>query len=388
MYYKKYLKRYQKSYIGMNKIFKSVHAKNLDDVLYDVNYIKSKFNKLKNNIIKMNLDISNLNSEYSKLDKNLFEINKEIVLAKNKNKKSTVLNQQDQIRLIEIKNELKKIHENENRIKEITQNNIGNFEQGINFIFQKTKNLINNIPFLKKAISPKLIDIINQYKNNPFYVNYEKIDIKFLTNFTFLFFQFSNILFYLLLSSMSSSININDLERKETIIPIYNKVSLTLYQSGVKKALKQYNRRTVLKNEKQKAINIYTKRINNKQKIDDNIMKENKSITQSQMFTRFIEYLNNKDSSRTNKERIKENDDTYRNFSTNKNSIFFTGIDSIRKTNSKNLENSSINSKNSEKMNNFGKNKKTINLKEISISLRQKEDFLQKNKNKIMTFFS
>ena len=388
MYYKKYIKRYQKSFIGMNKIFKSVHAKNLDDVLYDVNYLKSKFNKLKNNTIKMNLDISNLNSEYSKLDKNLFEINKEIVLAKNKNKKSTVLNQEDQKRLIEINNELKKIHENENRIKEITQNNIGNFEQGINFIFQKSKNLLNNIPFLKKAISPKLIDIINQYKNNSFYVNYEKIDKKFLTNFTFLFFQFSNILFYLLLRSMTSGLNINDIERKETIIPIYNKVSLTLYQSGVKNALKQYNRRSILKNEKQKAINIYTKRINNKQKIDDNIMKENKSITQSQMFTRFIEYLNNKDSSRSNKERIKENDDTYRNFSTNKNSIFFTGIDSIRKTNSKNLENSSINSKNSEKMNNLGKNKKTINLKEISISLRQKEDFLQKNKNKIMTIFS
>ena len=79
------------------------------DVLYDVNYLKSKFNKLKNNIINLNLDISNLNSKYSQLGKTLNDINKEIILTKNKNKNSTVLNQQDQKRLIEIKNELKKI---------------------------------------------------------------------------------------------------------------------------------------------------------------------------------------------------------------------------------------------------------------------------------------
>ena len=376
------IKRYQKSFISMNKIFKSVNAKNLEDVLYDVNYIKSKFNKLKNNIINLNLDISNLNSEYSSLDKNLIEIKKEIILTKDKNKKSTVLNQQDQKRSIEIKNELKKINENENRIKEITQNNIGTFQQGITFIFQKIKTLNNNIVFLRKSISPKLIDLINKYKNTPFSVNYEKIDKEFLINFNFLFFQFSNIIFYLSLRSMTSGLNINDLNNKRTISPIYNKVSLDLYQTGIKKALKEYNRRTALKHEKQKEINIKTKKKEIEQKIDDKLMKENKAITQNQMFTRFIDYLHNKDNINSSREKNSQNENTNANLNTNRNSIFFTGIDSIKYS-----KNSSINSKYSETSNKLGKTR-NINNNGHSISLKQKEEFLQKNKNKIMNIFS
>ena len=376
------IKRYQKSFISMNKIFKSVNAKNLEDVLYDVNYIKSKFNKLKNNIINLNLDISNLNSEYSSLDKNLIEIKKEIILTKDKNKKSTVLNQQDQKRSIEIKNELKKINENENRIKEITQNNIGTFQQGITFIFQKIKTLNNNIVFLRKSISPKLIDLINKYKNTPFSVNYEKIDKEFLINFNFLFFQFSNIIFYLSLRSMTSGLNINDLNNKRTISPIYNKVSLDLYQTGIKKALKEYNRRTALKHEKQKEINIKTKKKEIEQKIDDKLMKENKAITQNQMFTRFIDYLHNKDNINSSREKNSQNENTNANLNTNRNSIFFTGIDSIKYS-----KNSSINSKYSENSNKLGKTR-NINNNGHSISLKQKEEFLQKNKNKIMNIFS
>ena len=376
------IKRYQKSFISMNKIFKSVNAKNLEDVLYDVNYIKSKFNKLKNNIINLNLDISNLNSEYSSLDKNLIEIKKEIILTKDKNKKSTVLNQQDQKRSIEIKNELKKINENENRIKEITQNNIGTFQQGITFIFQKIKTLNNNIVFLRKSISPKLIDLINKYKNTPFSVNYEKIYKEFLINFNFLFFQFSNIIFYLSLRSMTSGLNINDLNNKRTISPIYNKVSLDLYQTGIKKALKEYNRRTALKHEKQKEINIKTKKKEIEQKIDDKLMKENKAITQNQMFTRFIDYLHNKDNINSSREKNSQNENTNANLNTNRNSIFFTGIDSIKYS-----KNSSINSKYSENSNKLGKTR-NINNNGHSISLKQKEEFLQKNKNKIMNIFS
>ena len=376
------IKRYQKSFISMNKIFKSVNAKNLEDVLYDVNYIKSKFNKLKNNIINLNLDISNLNSEYSSLDKNLIEIKKEIIITKDKNKKSTVLNQQDQKRSIEIKNELKKINENENRIKEIIQNNIGTFQQGITFIFQKIKTLNNNIVFLRKSISPKLIDLINKYKNTPFSVNYEKIDKEFLINFNFLFFQFSNIIFYLSLRSMTSGLNINDLNNKRTISPIYNKVSLDLYQTGIKKALKEYNRRTALKHEKQKEINIKTKKKEIEQKIDDKLMKENKAITQNQMFTRFIDYLHNKDNINSSREKNSQNENTNANLNTNRNSIFFTGIDSIKYS-----KNSSINSKYSETSNKLGKTR-NINNNGHSISLKQKEEFLQKNKNKIMNIFS
>ena len=370
-----HIKKYQKSYISMNKIFKSVNAKNLDDVLLDVDFIKSKFNKLKNNIINKNLNISKLNSDYTKLEKNLNDVKKRIIIIQQKN--NTIFSQQDQKRLIEIKNELKKIKENEYKIKEILQSNIGIFQQGIAFIFQKLKLLITNIAFLKNEISPKLSELINKYKNIPLTVNFEKIDEELLRNFTFLFFQFSNIIFYLSLQSMSSGLNINNVNKNNLIIPMYNKQLLHIYQDGIKKALKEYSRRAILKHEKQKEININTKNKEKEKKVEDKINFENKTITQNQMFKRFVDYLHNKDmnSFRENqKERLSNN---------NKNSFFFTGIDSIKQTNSKNYENSS---KYIDTKNKYDKIKNPN--KEMSISLRLKEEFLQRNKNKVINMFS
>ena len=376
------LKRYQKSYISMNKIFKSVNAKNLDDVLLDVNNLKFKFNKLKNDTIIKNLNISDLNNEYSKLNKKLNDIRNEIILTKNK--KNTVFNQNDQERLMEIKNEINKINENEYRIKELMQNSKGTFQQGITFIFQKIKLLVANIIFLKKAISPKLVELINKYKNTPFSVDYEKIDKSFLFDFSFLFFQFGNIIFYLSLHSLSSIININYLNRGNIIIPINNKYLLDIYHDGVKKSLKLYNRRTLLKHEKQKEINKKTKKKEIEQKDDDKFMLENKAITQNQMFKRFIDYLRTKDNN-SSREKIDSNQKENREF---KDSFFFTGIDSIKVAHSKPLDisNRSSSIQNSNKYNKI-KNQ-NINNKEMFISLRQKEDFLQKNKNKVMNIFS
>ena len=371
-----HIKKYQKSYISMNKIFKSVNAKNLDDVLLDVDFIKTKFNKLKNNIINKNLNISKLNSDYSKLEKNLNDVKKKIIIIQKKN--NTIFSQQDQKRLIEIKNELKKIKENEYKIKETLQSNIGIFQQGITFIFQKLKLLITNIAFLKNEISPKLSELINKYRNIPLTVNFEKIDNELLKNFTFLFFQFSNIIFYLSLQSMSSGLNINNVNKNDLIIPMYNKQLLYIYQDGIKKALKEYNRRTILKHEKQKEININIKNKEKEKKVDDKINHENKTITQNQMFKRFVDYLHNKDmnSFRENqKERLNNN----------KNSFFFTGIDSIKRTNSKNYENPDINI---ETKNKFKLDKIKNPNKEMSISLRIKEEFLRRNKNKIINMFS
>ena len=374
-----YIRRYQRSFIGMNKIFKSVNAKNLDDVLLDVNYIKSKFNKLKNNIINMNLNISNLNSEYSNLNKKLIEVKQEIIVIQNK--KNAFLNQKDQKRLIEIQNELKKLNESENRIKEITQNNIGTFQKGITFIFGKIKLLVTNIIFLKKAISPKLVELLNKYKNAAFSVNYERIDKIFMTNYTFLFSQFSNIIFYLYLRSMSSGLNVNNLFKKQFIVPIYSRTSINIYKEGVKKALKEYDRRSILKHEKQKEINIKTKKKEIEEKMDNKLMKENKSITQHQMFDRFIDYLHNKDKdSNSLREKYKKKENNLDN--ENKTSFFFTSVD----IKSKKSGNSSSTLKYSE--NKFRKSDKNTNSKEVSISLKRKEEFLRKNKNKVMNIFS
>ena len=381
------IKKYQRSYISMNKIFKSVNAKNLEDVLVDANHIKSKFNNLKNNIISLNKEISDLNSEYSQYKNELMNIEKNIVL--NKNKKN-IFNEEEQNKIIEIKNNLKKLEENNLRIKEIIQNNIGSYQNGITFIFQKIKLLVINIEILNDVISPKLKELINQYKNSLFTIDYNNIDNELLKNFTFLFFQFCNIVFYLSLRSMTSGLNVDYVSKKNFIIHIYNKVLLNKYAAGVRKSIKEFGRRSILKIEKIKELNEKIQREKQiKKNIDNELLNmENKAITQNQMFNRFVEYLHNKDNN-NNTNMYNDNNDF--NINKNKNSFFFTGIDSVKVTQSRNNETSSVMSSvnydenisklNQNKINNY-------NTKGFGFSLKQKEEFLQKNKNKVMNIFS
>ena len=387
--YIKYIKRYQKSYISMNKIFKSVNAKNLDDVLLDVNSINARFNNLKNKIIKLNQDISDLNSVYSMLNKNLDSIQKQILC--NNRTKENLFNEDEQNKIIQIKNLAKKEKEEQNKIREVFQSNIGSFHAGITFIFEKIKLLVLNIKFLKKIISPKIIYLVKKYKHTPFSVDYEHIDRKFFKNFSLLFFQYSNILFYLTLRSISSGISTNNIKKKGQVIivSILDKVSLSIYQDGVKKILKEYKHRSMLKIQKQKEIDEKTKKRELEDKIDNKFMEENKAITQKQMYKRFIEYLQNKEAQNVNSTKneaqpgfhsIKDN--------SKKNSIFFTGIDSIKLTHSKLLESSSSSSVNVEEESTNKINIKKPIDKNIIIPLKEKEEFLDKNKNKLINMFS
>ena len=370
----------------MNKIFKSVNAKNLEDVLVDVNHIKSKFNNLKNNIISLNQDISNLNGEYSQYKNELTYIEKQIELNKNK---QNIFNEEEQTKIIEIKNNLKKIKENNLRIKEIIQNNIGSYQNGITFLFQKIKLLVINIEILKEIISPKLGELITKYKNSPFTIDYNNIDNEFLKNFANLFFQFSNIVFYLSLRSMTSGINIDYVSKKNFIIPIYNRALLNKYAAGVRKSIKEFGRRSILKIEKIKELNEKIKKEKEiKKNIDNELLNmENKAITQNQMFNRFVEYLHNKD----NKNNSNVYDKNDFNSNKNKTSFFFTGIDSIKVTQSRNNETSSIMSSVNYDENASKVNQNKINdydSKGFGFTLKQKEEFLQKNKNKVMNIFS
>ena len=382
------IKRYQRSYISMNKIFKSVNAKNLEDVLVDVNHIKSKFNNLKNSIIGLNKDISNLNGEYSQYKNELMSIEKQIALNKNK---INIFNEEEQNKIIEIKNNLKKIKENNLRTKEIIQNNIGSYQNGITFIFQKIKLLVINIEILNDVISPKLSELINKYKNSPFSIDYNNIDNEFLKNFAYLFFQFSNIIFYLSLRSMTSGINVDYVSKKNFIIPIYNKLLLNKYAAGVRKSIKEFGRVSILKIEKIKELNEKIKKEKQiKKNIDNELLNmENKAITQNQMFNRFVEYLHNKD----NNNNSNSNSNVYndKNDFKNKTSFFFTGIDSAKATQSRNNETSSAMSSVNydENVSKVNQNKiNNDNCKGFGFTLQQKEDFLQKNKNKVMNIFS
>ena len=387
--YIRYVRRYQKSFISMNKIFKSVNAKNLDDVLLDVNSIKARFNGLKKKIIKFNQDISNLNSIYSQLNKNYIDIQKQILM--NKTTKDNKFKEHEQNKIIEINNLSKKEKEEQNKITEVIQNNIGIFQNGITFIFDKIKLLVLNIKILKNIISPKLLHLIHKYKNTPYKVNYEKIDKKFFKNYEFLFFQYSNIIFYLSLRSMCLGVNTGDgnymkKRKKVVIVPIFEKNSLNIYADGVKKTLKEYKHRSALKLQKQKEINEKAKQKELEEKIDNQLMAENRAITQKQLYKRFLDYLHNKEMQNINTTKNEDTDVVNPiNNNSKKNSFFFTGIDSI-KSQSKLLGTSSSSSMNYDDT--TSKMGITKPKEKATISLKQKEDFLDKNKNRLISIFS
>ena len=386
--YIRYVRRYQKSFISMNKIFKSVNAKNLDDVLLDVNSINARFNNLKKKIINLNLNISDLNSTYSHLNKDYMDIQKQIITKKTE--KSKKFKESEQKKIIEINNLSKKEREEQNLIRETIQKNIGSFQNGITFIFEKIKLLVLNIKILRNIIPSKLLHLIYKYKNTPYKVNYEKIDKKFLKNYTFLFFQFCNIIFYLTLRSMCSGINPNDnIHKKKVVIisSVYNKNSLNIYADGVRKTMKEYKHRHMLKLEKQKEINEKTKQKELEEKIDDQFMAENKAITQKQMYKRFLDYLHNKEAlnDNTSKNEGPDKINPLRHNNSHKNSIFFTGIDSI-KSQSRFLGTSSSSSINYDDT--TSKIGATKPKETIPITLKQKEEFLEKNQNKLISIFS
>ena len=386
----KNVKRFQKSFISMNKIFRSVNANNLDDVLLDVNSINGRFNNLKNMIVKKNQEISNLNAKYSRLNKEIENIKKEIKL--NKHKKVEAFTQKEQDKIFKIKTMFKAEKDEQNEIREEIQKQIGVFQNGIIFLFHKIKALVLNIKLLKNVVPPKLFQLVQKYKNSNYRLNYDNINKKFFKQFSFLFFQYCNIIFYLTLRMMNSGINVEEKKNKNEILMVQvdKNQYLNLYEEKIKKTLKEYKHRSELKVIKQKELNEKAKQRELQEKIDNQLMEENKSLNKKQMYKKFIEYLRAKEEKKNTSKNKASNNMTKRNNS-KKNSFFFTGIDSVKISRSNILESSSSSSSSSsykegETSSQIGFKKKKE--KNIIIPFKQKEEFLEVNKNKLINMFS
>ena len=386
----KNVKRFQKSFISMNKIFRSVNANNLDDVLLDVNSINGRFNNLKNMIVKKNQEISNLNAKYSRLNKEIENIKKEIKL--NKHKKVEAFTQKEQDKIFKIKTMFKSEKDEQNEIREEIQKQIGVFQNGIIFLFHKIKALVLNIKLLKNVVPPKLFQLVQKYKNSNYRLNYDNINKKFFKQFSFLFFQYCNIVFYLTLRMMNLGINVEEKKNKNEILMVQvdKKQYLNLYEDKIKKTLKEYKHRSELKVIKQKELNEKAKQRELQEKIDNQLMEENKSLNKKQMYKKFIEYLRAKEEKKNTSKNKASNNMTKRNNS-KKNSFFFTGIDSVKISRSNILESSSSSSSSSsykegETSSQIGFKKKKE--KNIIIPFKQKEEFLEVNKNKLINMFS
>ena len=380
------LVRYHKSFISMNKIFRSVNAKNLEDVLIDVGYINHKFIQLKKRTVEINQSISELNSEYVKLCMRLTKIKEEIDIEEEKNK--TSYSREDKNRVVEIRKEMKKINDDKYKINEIIQKEKGTFQKGITFLFQKIKIVVKTIKPLRKVISKKLTFMIKKYKHIPFSVDYNNINKDFLKNFAFIFFNYGNIMFYLYLNSMSSGLNTTNLTENYELKSLYNRDTLKKYEIGVQKSLETYNRRIKLKKEKQNEISSQAR----KKELERKMKKEKEEYsvtTQNKLFKRFLNYLNSKNIPQK-KEKDRHNKDylSSKESSKNSTSLFFTGIDLAKPSKYNEKESSKNNSLNSTK-NKFRIIKKEYDYKDNrAISFKEKKEYLINNMNKFKNIFN
>ena len=389
--YPKIIKKYQKCFIGLHKIFKSVNAKNLDDVLLDVNVINGKFNTLKNKSMSLNQEISNLNSILSQLNRKLNEINDKIILSKNKY--DNIFKDEEQ-KIIDFKQNLIKEHRlMQYKLKEEIPYSVGVFDKGIVFLFQKIRIFLAKISKKKfrTVLTRKLISIINEYENAPFIIDYNNIDRKFIKDFSFLFIQFGNIILYFTLNSMCNRINTNNNEiNKKYIISISDPISLKIYKDSVKNSLEEYKYRSALKLEKQKEVNERIKKKELQKQIEDQLIEANKVMSQEQLFNRFFEFLeNNNKTSKKKKKKFSESNLDNNTFRTN--SFLFSNYDNTDNSNTKNQFQS--NSRNFDSSSSYVDSdfiifKNNIKNHNSLISLKEKQEFLKKNKNRLMSIFS
>ena len=161
---------------------------------------------------------------------------------------------------------------------------------------------------------------------------------------------------------------------------------LNMYEDKIKKTLKEYKHRSELKLEKQKELNEKAKQKEIQEKIDNQLMAEKKTINTKQMYNKFIEYLREQEQKKINS-KTKDSNNKTKKSSSKKNSFFFTGIDPEKLNPTNILESSSSSSSsigNTTSQLGFKKKKEGT----IIIPFEQKEDFLEKNRNKLMNIFS
>ena len=167
-----------------------------------------------------------------------------------------------------------------------------------------------------------MLSIIHKFKHQQYKVNYDKINKKFFKQFSFLFFEYCHIVFYLYLRLMCSGINIPSKKNRNEIIKIQvnNKVYLNMYEDKIKKTLKEYKHRSELKLEKQKELNEKAKQKEIQEKIDNQLMAEKKTINTKQMYNKFIEYLREQEQKKINS-KTKDSNNKTKKSSSKKNSF-------------------------------------------------------------------
>ena len=80
-------------------------------------------------------------------------------------------------------------------------------------------------------LSPKMIKIIHKFKRQTYRLNYDQINRKFFKQFSFLFFQYCNAVFYLSLRTMCNGLTSEERKNKyqTLMVQVNNKLVKTSF---------------------------------------------------------------------------------------------------------------------------------------------------------------
>ena len=403
--YKLIYKEYYQNKLKLINTFHTFKLKNIDKLISYYNNIYDSLNQFHQTFDFLNREIIDLNVEYSKLDKELIDIKKKII------EKQKFIEQQlegKNIKKIQTLTILTKSEKKELNFsiseKIVILNNI------IMFIQEKLKNAIIKLPRTKCVISNDIQEFILKEQKFQLALDLDDIVLKaILIKISHLFFQLSNVIMFILLSSFSIGINNNSIsqapihiinERKKSLV--INKNSINYYSNIIEESLnqielKEENRKKEKKIKKNKSsINLLTK----------NLQFQKEGISEKELFSNFLQFYINKErmKSRENKRQnpefelekdieIKKNSieqnymklnsflSKYENSLVEKNNIYNYNISKI--FGNKNLKLSTFNNRNNKKqikLNKYSNSPPFLEDSEMEIDIEENENSIEKPK--------
>ena len=361
------MKEYLHIKFKLDKIFYSLKMKKLENLIINYNNHYEKLYQFHQKFYYINSEIVDLNKEYSKLDKQLIEIKNNIFL-KEKNNECDNLEENKKTKgfILLSKKE-------QDKIKEIIKNKNIILNLISNFLLNQIKKLSKNIPRINSVISNDVTKFIQNEKD--FSINLDNQNLSdCLKQLCHFFFQFSNSIAFIILSSFSFGINTHSISQPPINIINLRKKSIVTNRKLINDFSNLTEKDFVKENNKIK-VNVLKK--NNSQK-NSIIPKDN--ITENEMFQNFIQFIKKKNNFRKynyNKQKELSTDLETKQYFIEKNYYKLNSF--IRK-----YENELVEKMNkSRNKNNENKNRKTIKIqnktKNITENFTQSYPYLDDN---------
>ena len=300
--YKTIHKEYYQNKLQLEKTFHSLKLKNIDKIILYYNNIYDSLKQFHQTFYFLNRDIQDLNVEYSQLDKELIDIKKKFIGKQKFIEQKLEGKNTKKIKTLTLLNKCE-----EKELNDIITEKIIILNKIINFIIGELKNSIRKLPRTKCVISNDIQELILNEQQLQVHLDLDDNELKnILIKIIHLFFQLSNVIMFIALSSVSKGINnntisqfpIDTINEKEKSSEI-NKKSIN-YISNIFKdlnqiELKEENRMKEKKIKRNKSsIHLLAKKLK--------FPKE--GITEKEIFSNFIQFYINKEKMQSRENKI------------------------------------------------------------------------------------